>query len=198
MRASQLEEAYSDRLTQAAQAAQSHFADQPPTRDQLLQYLISLSKSVPLGSVKPTEFARDVVKQLGNTIAVRVVRKPSGPSAAAQLNQLLPGLVMDLEAELGNSFPDGDPHDAALTLARRWRQQLEPLQPSSSLVGYQDWFFQKVWPKIESEFKRSHGVDIWGYLADLWDSMRADAHHSYSHGFTDELDPQWLGRNPYR
>ena len=196
-----LREAYADRLEQVANAVRSRFGSDPVTRDRLTSAIIGMAGGIPLGSVSPAEFAKDVIKHLGNT--VNIERAKASPSARQQAqakfkNELLPRLTLAVETELGNIFPDGDPSFVDQVILTRWRNVLKPVQRAlGNWDTYEEWFRASVWPRVQAEFKKVHKGDMWDYLADIWDEQRDQAVSDYEHG-TGSLDPQWKRGNPYR
>lgn len=196
-----LNEAYSDRLEQAAQYAIKRYGQQPVDRDTLLSTLANFARELPLGSVKPQEFARDALRHLGTRIKIQR-KSPSASErslAFAELKTLISRMADELEYELGNIFPDGDSSDAALTIGRRFAPKLTAIQRSLGDWGSTpDWYYSEVYPKVKEQFRRTHKRDIDDYLADMWDDHQQQAHYDYEHGHTKTIDPMWSGSNPYR
>lgn len=196
-----LREAYADRLEQVANAMLRRFGSDPVARDLLTSAIVGMAGGIPLGSVTPAEFAKDVIKHLGNTVNIEHAKASSSERLQAQRkfkNDLLPRLVDQSMHEMGNIFPDGDPDDVREVLMARWRNTLMPLQRAlGNWARYPDWFDASVWPRVQAEFKRQHKGDMWDYLALMWDEQRDQAVSDYEHG-TGSLDPQWKRLNPYR
>jgi len=201
-----LNEGYEDRVAQAADQVLARYRDNPASKDELRDFIMRLAQTLPLGSLKPAEFAKDVLLHLGNQITIK--RKTPAASARNQafqrLRVLIPVLASSAESELGNTFPDGDPHDVGYTVARSYKNRLlDIMYDLGSDVAYTDWFFDTVWPKVQQEFKKQNkGKDMYAVLADWWDSQRAD--HVYD-AEQQSIDPEeylhqrgFVGRNPYR
>lgn len=201
MRASELvTEAYSDRLEQAAQFISKRYGDLAVERQDLIAALERFAVTQPIGSVKPREFALDVIRHMGDKVKIK--RKAPAASernkAFAELNALIPTLAHQLMTELGIVFPDGDPHDVSSTLIRQFQNRLRNIQLDLGNYGsLGDWFYANVWPKVLKEFKKQNGQDVYDYLADMWDEQRAQNHYDYEHGHA-QLDPTYQGTNPYR
>lgn len=202
MRARELvKEAYSDRLEQAAEYAIKRYGQQPVDRDTLLSTLANFARELPLGTVKPQEFAKDALQHLGKRIKIQ--RKSPAASernlALAELKKLIATMAQHLESELGNIFPDGDSSDAALTIGRRFASKLTAIQRSLGDWGSTaDWYYSEVYPKIKQQFARDHKIDIDEYLALMWDEHQQQAYSDYEHGHVNNIDPMWSGSNPYR
>lgn len=196
-----LREAYADRLEQVANAVLHRFGSDPVTRDLLTSAIVGMAGGIPLGSVTPAEFAKDVIQHLGGRINIERGKASSSARLQAQQkfkNDLLPRLVDQTMHEMGNIFPDGDPDDVRQVLMSRWRHTLIPIQTAlGNRASYPDWFSTSVWPRVQSEFKRLNKADMWDYLALMWDEQRDQAVSDYEHG-TGSLDPQWKRDNPYR
>ena len=195
-----LAEAYQDRLEQAAQFVLQRYGSQSVDKSILQSALERFAATMPLGSVKPSEFVQDAIKHLGNRIKIQ--RKTPAASernqAFAELNVIIPSLAQRLLMELGNIFPDGDPYDVTELLVRRFSTKLRNIQMALGDYGnLDDWFHSNVWPRVLKEFKKQNSQDVYDYLADLWDEQRAQNHHDYEHGHA-QLDPAYQGQNPYR
>ena len=202
-----INEGYEDRVAQMAdEILQMYGQGEPSSKDAIRDAILHRAHSVPLGTLKPTEFANDVIKHLGNKIKIKR-KTPAASSrnlALAALKKLILEIAGRVDSELGNQFPDGDPHDIAVALARRYNAPLRDIMYDLSNYGnVREWFFDVVWPKVMVQYKKDHhGNDLHAELADWWDSHRADLIHDAemqgidpaeylpSHGFG--------GRNPYR
>jgi hypothetical protein len=202
----QLREAYEDRVAQTAEQMLQFYKDNPVTKEELKNKIMDRAKELPLGSLKHSEFAMDVIKHLGKQIKIQ--RKTPAASARnlafQRLRVLIPVLASSAESELGSTFPDGDPHDVGPKVARSYKNRLLDIMYDLGSDGtYTEWFFDTVWPKVQQEFKKQNkGKDMYAVLADWWDSQRAD--HVYD-AEQQSIDPEeylhqrgFVGRNPYR
>lgn len=176
------------------------------------------------------EFKRDVLAALKNQISLK--RLTSGTSQRAQakraLKHLVEYLARELVDELGNVFPDGDPHDAMLRMVDEVTRSdrvggsaistrlfgdpntnLDSIKSAldpESWGSIRDWLEDVVWPQVVAQFTRDQGQAPYRYLADLWDSMARD-HEADARAWAKRTrgDPeQYLaqrgfgGHNPYR
>lgn len=70
--------------------------------------------------------------------------------------------VQEILMELGDIFPDGDPHDALLNWCRK---KYIP----------EDQFFHEIWPKCKKAFKKATGFDdLYDYYQELIRQHEAD------------------------
>lgn len=193
-----------------------------------LERMINRGITWSLGSVPRSEVVKDVLAKLKGKIEIRKTM-PGGPRKGAKtqgkqaLQNLARWMSNALTDELGNVFPDGDPHDALMNIvskvlrvdrmgdqkAREYvfgspdldldtiRQNTDP----RNWLNAKDWIEVVVYPLVMQEFKKVNKTDLYGYLADMWDQLKADATHDaeYSKNPQQYLQDRGLaGSNPYR
>lgn len=223
-----LTEAYADRVTQIAQQVLDHSKHMPmrPTHVVPLIDQFASAAQIPdwrLGGSARKDFVKDVVVALKGKITW--AGDPKGKAAARKaLNTLAEWLAHDWESELGNVFPDGDPHDALDAVIRRairsdhhhteswanrylgnpelsltWLQHT--LQDDQHYQNLHDFMWSTVVPQVQKAFATANqGQHAQEYLAHMWDSWRPDARaHAQMQGkhALDQFD-QTHDRNPYR
>jgi hypothetical protein len=223
-----LTEGYQDRVDQVSQAV-IRYSQQTPVRPEQVVALIDRYAQAAhisdwmLGGKSRRDFVKDVTVALKGQLKWAVSAK--GKTAAQKaLKTLASWLAQDLEHELGNMFPDGDPHDALDAVIRRairsgargsesWSKQylgnpeldLEWLRDTmlgpSNYQDLHDFMWHTVAPEINRAFAADHdGQDPHAYLALMWDSWRADARSDAKmkgKAALDQFDSQHA-RNPYR
>lgn len=193
-----LTEGYEDRVQDLAQKIFSQFGDGQPVTKNQLSASIRARINWPLGSVKPETVVNDVVNALHGQLQIKKPLAGASKNAKAKkaIANLAKYLALKLMDELGNVFPDGDPHDAMETVVRRFiqddrRGDIKQLQlmygfPDIELYDLksadadrpwmttQDWIQTVVYPLITVAFKKEHGTDMYSYLADMWDQYKGD------------------------
>lgn len=180
-----LHEDYQSRVQELAQKILQQFQNQPVDRTEL-ESAIKREINWPLGSVSPQEVVKDVAAALRGQLQVaRQSRQPQ--SAKKTLARLAEYAAHALTDELGNTFPDGDPHDATVNVFQKIinnRNQLSRLLgadaqnislddvvKATNNQGFrlQDWFWNVLYPGVVTAFKKHNGHEPWHYLAILWD-----------------------------
>lgn len=196
--AANLTEGYEDRVKDLAQKIVNRFGQgQPVSKDQLSTAIRS-GINWPLGTVRPETVVKDVVNALKGHLELKkpvagVALKVKAKKALSHMASYLAHRLVD---ELGNVFPDGDPHDALENVVRRLLQadpQANSLQrqvmygypdvnlqdikstdPDMYFMPMQDWVQQVLYPSVHAAFKKDQGVDVYAYLADMWDQYKGD------------------------
>lgn len=199
---------------------------QSVSKDQLLQ-AIKHGINWPLGSVKPETAAKDVVNAIHGAIKIEkpIAGASSQSKAKKAASHVAKYLAQQLMDELGNVFPDGDPHDAMENVIQRYMREDSRASPQmlARMYGSPDislwdirdnfdsgmkWMSSKVWiqnvlyPLIHAAFKKEQGVGVYEYLADMWDSYKGDMTYDARQSGQDVekyLDQRGFGGpNPYR
>lgn len=220
-------EAYQDRVNQIVQRVVQHSQATQIRPDDVVRLVNTFARAAQIpdwwaGGKSQKDFVKDVVRSLKGKIrwAVSVKGKQAAQKA---LTTLSARMAQDLESELGNTFPDGDPHDALDAVIRQvirsdrhhsesWASRylgnpeltLEWLKDTTlgpqNYSHLEDFMWHHVAPLVHKAFEAEHGQDVHAYLADMWDSWRADARHDARMRGKSALDQfdQQHARNPYR
>ena len=221
-------EAYEDRVNLIAQKVIDHSRHIPMRPEHVVPAIDKYASQEQisdwrLGGRARKDFVKDVTVALKGKL--KWATSPKGKTAAQKALKILAGhLAQDLESELGNTFPDGDPHDALDAVIRRairssqygsesWNKQylgnpeldLEWLQDTllgpTHYMRLEDFMWRTVAPEVQKSFAAEHdGKDAHAYLADMWDDWRADARYDarmQGKAALDQFDQQHA-RNPYR
>jgi hypothetical protein len=180
-----LHEDYQSRVQELAQKILQRFQNRQVDRTEL-ESAIKREINWPLGSVSPQEVVKDVAAALRGQL--QVASKSRQPQSAKKLlARLAEYAAQALTDELGNIFPDGDPHDATVNVFQKIinnRNQLSRLLgadaqnislddvvdvTNSQGFRLQDWFWNVLYPGVVTAFKKHNGHEPWDYLAILWD-----------------------------
>lgn len=224
-------ESYQDRVVTVAQKVINFSQQSPITPDQVKHYVDVFSQSLKVsdwlvGGKTRVEFQKDVIKSLKGKVRWRRTPNPRSKQIMKKaLQNLAEWLSQEFTDELGNTFPDGDPHDAAEAVIRRTvRSGARPTEawakrylgdPELSLheimdvlthdyYGHMhDWMWTHVWPLVSAQFSKEHKVrDAYEYLAQMWDEQaaqeRAWVKTQSKQAQDDFRHSPWAGRNPYR
>ncbi len=180
-----LHEDYQSRVQELAQKILQQFQNRAVDRTEL-ESAIKRQINWPLGSVTRQEVVKDVVGALRGQLQV-AKQSPQPQSAKKLLARLAEYAAHALTDELGNIFPDGDPHDATVNVFQKIinnRNQLsrllgaevqntflDDIVKSTNNQGFrlQDWFWNVLYPGVVTAFKKHNGHEPWDYLAVLWD-----------------------------
>ena len=178
-----------------------------------------------LGGKARKDFVKDVAVALKGKVSW--ASSTTGKQAAQKaLKHLVAMLTQDYEDELGNIFPDGDPHDAmSSTLDKAVRsEQRRPQQWAMQYMGtdklnledlkriltgtsyhmdMNDFMWHTVAPQISSMFTRKNkGKDVYDYMANIWDEYaadrQADAKSQGKNAYDAFAQSEWANPNPYR
>lgn len=224
-------EAYADRVNAVAQQVIDVSQHTPITPDQVMPYVDRYSSQLQVsdwlvGGKSRKDFQKDVVTALKGKVKWK--RTPGAHSKTVMkraLQNLAEWLSQEFTDELGNTFPDGDPHDAAEAVIRRtvragerpteaWAKRhlgdpelslheiMDVLTPD--YYGHMhDWVWTHVWPLVQVKFAKDNQVrDAHEYLAQLWDQQaaqeRAWVKTQSKQAQDDFRNSPWAHRNPYR
>lgn len=190
-----LTEDYQDRINNLAKFILQHHNTAPFKDKQDLRTYIERKIDWPLGSVSPQQVVKDVVSVLKGQLAIKSASASKGPGGRALYTQAVKHLAQlvaeQLVDEMGNIFPDGDPHDATQNVFNKIlvkdrtsgtqasRQlfgvdnlDLQSLIDKNSISRYQqpkDWLWSVLYPLVLKEFKKQTGDDPWDYLSNMHD-----------------------------
>ena len=189
-----LNEDYQDRINNLAKFILQHHNIAPFKDKQDLRKYIERKIDWPLGSVSASEVVKDVITALKGQLTVKP-NTPQGLRGQALYNRAIKHLAEyaahKLVDEMGNIFPDGDPHDAMTTVFNRIMAKDRKLgaQASQELFGVdnvslqmlankthpahgyenpQQWLWS-IYPQIQAAFKKITGLDVWDYLSHMHD-----------------------------
>jgi hypothetical protein len=222
-----LTEGYQDRVNQIVQRVVQHSNTTQIRPDDVVRLIDTFARAAQIpdwlaGGKAQKDFVKDVTVALKGNIRWAV--SPKGKQAAQKaLNTLSVWMAQDMESELGNIFPDGDPHDALDTVIRSvirsdrhhsesWAKRYlgdpeltldwlkDTILGAHNYQHMEDFMWHHVAPLVHKAFATEHGQDVHAYLADMWDSWRADARHDARMRGKSALDQfdQQHSRNPYR
>lgn len=205
-----ISEAYEDKVNKVADAIIQNLRYVGVDKDDLLNGIDRYSREFDISDYRVSpqakkDFIKDVLAKLKGKIAIK--RGPRGPQAKTIAKQAIAHvaniLSNDMVNEVGNVFPDGDPYDAREAVIERFVRaadrgdarvnKLYFGNPDLSLwmiadaLGKEawqdmhDWVEDHVWPTVEAVFKKDHGSDVHGYLADLWVQVAGDQKYDARH-----------------
>lgn len=247
-----ISEAYEDKVNKVADAIIQNLQHVGTDKDELLRGIDRFSKEFDISDYRISpqakkDFIKDVLAALKGKISIK--RGARGPQAKTIAKQAIAHvaniLSNDMVNEMGNVFPDGDPYDAKQAVIARFVRAADrddarvnklyfgnpdmSLWMISDALGREawqdmtDWVEDHVWPVVEAAFRKDHGSDTHGYLADLWDQVVGDhkydartqaeaaksrmlaqgkseseAQAAYDAQMEDFENSPWGGENPYR
>jgi hypothetical protein len=152
---------YEDRVLQVAQKVMKR---EDLTSSQLDEEIEYASKELEITEYKIKKrawkvFVKDVKAKMRD-LGWKAKRKTSerNPREAVDYDKI----VQEIIFEIGDIFPDGDPHDACLNWCRKHYYS-------------EDRFFHELWPKAKKAFKKATGFDdLYDYYQDLIKQHEAD------------------------
>ena len=172
-------EAYEDRVRQIADSIVQQFHGQPVTKQELTiaiknGIISAKNRGMSMGSLKPEEMVKDVIKAISNQIKIK---KTAGPKTQArqELSKMVDDLSWEIPSLVGATFPDGDPIDMVGEWYRKNRNAISTLLYAIDEYNPQGFFWDKMWPAAEKKFCKEYGCkDLHDYCAQLWDEHSGD------------------------
>lgn len=194
-------EGYEDRVKQVADQVFDYYHNSSVTKDQLRASIEARMHGIPLGSLKPAEFIKDVLKNLSTRMNLK--KQPS--DITKELDALALRMVSYVEDQIANQMPEVRLFDLPDLVYHRFKMTMDQIfydVPAARKQTMDAWFDSSMWPRVERAFRKDQGVSIRMYVADLYDSMRDDlAHDAAMQGKQVEPYLQQMGFgmvNPYR
>lgn len=176
-------EAYQDRVQQVADEVMRHYHNQPVTKDQLRTSIQARMYGIPLGSVKPKEFVKDVLDHLAGRLNI----SKQTSAGVQQMTDLVSRMTSYAESRLGEMALEGDPADLHYYVYRRFMREIQQLLYSHfDKLTYthtpESWFDHTLWPKCVALFrKQNQGKDFQDVAADMYDSHVGDLAYDAAH-----------------
>ena len=197
-----LTEGYEDRVKQVADQVFDHYHNTPVTRDQLRASIEARMHGIPLGSLKPAEFVKDVLANL----AKRMNLKKGTSDVSAQLDALAQRMShMLADTLIPNYMPDVPLHDLPDIIYAKFKRPLDAIfwdLPIARTQSMGEWFDRSVWPRVLRAFRKHQGANIQEHVAQIYDQMMNDlAHDAAVQGKQVEPYLRQMGfslDNPYR
>lgn len=178
--ASHLREAYEHRVKQVADQIIDLYQGKPVTKKELILSIKARMVNIPLGSLKPDEFVKDVIRMLGSQI--QVSREKSETTLA--LEALIEQITHHVSFQISNSLPDVEILDLSYNSWIKYKSTLQRIFWNLAVSNRMDmytWWNNQVWPQVEREFKKQMGSTITVYVADAYDQIKDDLAHDAAH-----------------
>lgn len=199
--ASLLLEGYEDRVNQVADQVFATYHNSPVTREQLRMSIQARMHDIPLGSLKPQEFVKDVLKNLSTRMNLK--KQPS--DVTKQLDDLADRMASHTQILIANQLPDVRIHDLPDLVYRKFKNAMDQIFWDMAVSRKQDigeWFDITMWPKVERAYKKLMGSSIRDSLADMYDDQMHSLAHDAAHAGK-QVEPYLQSHgydlnNPYR
>jgi len=155
---------YDDRVNRVADDISKKDISSSDELDSMIEYVsekleITEYRIKHRGSKAWKEFVKDVKARL-KSLGWKIKKASSIREPKEKIDY--DKLVQEILFEIGDVFPDGDPHDACLNWCRKKQYSVEK-------------FFHDLWPKAKKAFKKATGFeDLYDYYEDLIKQHEAD------------------------